>query len=113
MGEVKNPSAEMQKDSAPETITQHSHTSGSEHGDKKDKNAPVEKDSKMKDAGEIPEDELEDGSPETSQGMGGPDDKEEGDQSMFNFDMEPLEDEDEEQEDDAKEEMNEQEDLQT
>lgn len=67
----------------------------------------------MQDAREIPEDESEDGSPETSQGMGGPDDEEEGDQSMFNFEIEPLKDEDEEQDDDANEERNEQEDIQT
>lgn len=41
--------------------------------------------------------------------MGGPDDEEEGDHSMFNFNTEPHEDEDEEQNDDAFEERNEQE----
>lgn len=39
--------------------------------------------------------------------MGGPDDEEEWDQSMFNFDKDPSKDEDEEQDDDANEERNE------
>ena len=65
----------------------------------------------MQDAREIPEDESEDGSPETRQGTYGPDDEEEGDQSMFNFDIEPPKDE--EQDNDANEERNEQEDRQT
>lgn len=113
MGEVSNRTAEMQEDSPPKTTTQHSHTSGSKHGDEQDEDAHVEKDTKMQDAREILEDESEDVSPETSQGMGDPDDEEEGDQSMFNFDVEPLEDEDEEREDDANEERNVQEDRQT
>lgn len=43
MDEIKKPVAEMQKDLPPKTTTQHSHTSGYEPGDEKEKDAPVEK----------------------------------------------------------------------
>lgn len=62
----------------------------------------------MQDAREILEDKSKDGSPETSQGMGGPDDGEEGDQSMLNFDINPPKDKDGKQDDNANEERNEQ-----
>ncbi|XP_050888950.1 uncharacterized protein LOC127094129 [Lathyrus oleraceus] len=110
MDEVNNPAIEMQEDSPPKTVAQHSNTSGSEHGDEHDEDAHVEKDVEMQYVGEILEDELEDDSPKTSQGMGDPDDEEEGDQSMCNFDVEPIEDKDEERDDDANKERNLQED---
>ncbi|XP_050875583.1 uncharacterized protein LOC127079215 [Lathyrus oleraceus] len=113
MGEVNNVAAEIQEDSPPKTITQHSHTSGFEYGDEQDEDVLVEKDAKMQDAGEISEDESEDGSPETSQGMGDHDDEEEEDPYLFNFDIEPPEDEDEGRNDDGDEERNVREDRQT
>lgn len=44
MGEVNNRVAEMKEGSPLKTITHHSHTSGSEHGDEQDEDAHVEKD---------------------------------------------------------------------
>ncbi|XP_050909800.1 uncharacterized protein LOC127123641 [Lathyrus oleraceus] len=106
IGEVNNPATERQENSPPKITTQHSHTSGSEHEDEQDEDAPVEKDAEMQDAREIPEDESEDGSPETNQDMGDPDNEEEDDQSIFNFDIEPPEDEDEDRNDVGDEERN-------
>ena len=79
MSEVNNHAAERQENSPPKIITQHSHTSGYEPEDEQDEDAPMGKDAKMQDTREIPEDESEDGSPETNHDMGDPDSEEEND----------------------------------
>lgn len=48
----------------------------------------------MQDPEEVPEDEYEDGSPETDQDVDDPDNEEEDNCSMFNFNEEPHENED-------------------
>ncbi|XP_050878706.1 uncharacterized protein LOC127082504 [Lathyrus oleraceus] len=113
MGEVKNPIAERHENSPSKIITQHSHTSGSEPKDEQNEYAPMEKDAEIQDPREIPEDEFEDGSPETNQDVDDPNNEEEDDQSMFNFDEEPPKDEDGDQNDAGDEERNVQEDQQT
>ncbi|XP_050909877.1 uncharacterized protein LOC127123720 [Lathyrus oleraceus] len=90
MDEVNDPAVEKKENSPPKIITQHSHTSGSELEDEKNEDAPLEKDAGMQDPREIPEDGSEDGSPETNQDLDDPDNEEEEDQSMFNFDEEPM-----------------------
>lgn len=73
----------------------------------------MEQDAEMQDPGEIPKGEFEDGSPETNQDVDDPDNEEGDDQSMFNFNEEPLEDEDEDGNDVGGEERIVQEDQQT
>lgn len=102
MGEVNNPAAKGQENSPPKIITQHSHTSGSEPEDEHNEYAPVERDVEMQD----PEYEFEDGSQDTNKDVGDPDNKEEHDHFMFNFDDELPKEEDEDQTDVGYEERN-------
>lgn len=59
---MNNPAAEGQENSPPKIITQHSYTSGSEPEDEHNEDALVERGVEMQD----PEDESEDGSPDTN-----------------------------------------------